>query len=171
MIHFQLAESLDPSSDPDLQAAAGAEGELLASAAAAALAYAGAAEPGRPDPASCALTIVLTDDVQLQALNRDYLGIDAPTDVLSFPADETDPESGERYLGDILISFPRAAAQARQGGHAVQDELRLLAVHGTLHLLGHDHAEAGERLAMWAAQAEILRRLGSAITAPAGDEG
>ena len=51
------------------------------------------------------LTIVLTDDAQLHELNRDYLGIDAPTDVLSFPASETDPETGRRYLGDILISF------------------------------------------------------------------
>ncbi|CAG1012559.1 partial Endoribonuclease YbeY, partial [Anaerolineales bacterium] len=60
---------------------------------------------------SADLTIVLTDDAQLHELNRDYLGVDAPTDVLSFPADEEDPETGIRYLGDILISIPRAKKQ------------------------------------------------------------
>ena len=106
------------------------------------------------------LTIVLTDDAQLHKLNRDYLGIDAPTDVLSFPASETDPETGRRYLGDILISVPRAGEQARAAGHALEAEVQLLAVHGTLHLLGFDHAEAGEKARMWKAQAEVLERLG-----------
>lgn len=106
------------------------------------------------------LTVVLTDDAQLQELNRDFLGIDAPTDVLSFPASETDPDSGAAYLGDVLISVPRAEAQARQAGHPLEAEIQLLVVHGVLHLLGHDHAETGERARMWAAQAEILQRLG-----------
>jgi probable rRNA maturation factor len=106
------------------------------------------------------LTIVLTDDAQLHGLNRDYLGIDAPTDVLSFPASETDPETGRRYLGDILISVPRAEEQAHAAGHALQAEVQLLAVHGTLHLLGHDHAGAAEKTRMWKAQAEVLERLG-----------
>ena len=108
------------------------------------------------------LTIVLTDDAQLHELNRDYLGIDAPTDVLSFPASETDPETARRYLGDILISVPRAEAQARISGHALEAEVQLLAVHGTLHLLGYDHAEAKEKARMWKAQAEVLERLGLA---------
>ncbi|MBN1451530.1 MAG: rRNA maturation RNase YbeY, partial [Anaerolineales bacterium] len=106
------------------------------------------------------LTIVLTDDAQLHELNRDYLGIDAPTDVLSFPASETDPETARRYLGDILISVPRAEEQARAAGHALESEVQLLVVHGTLHLLGYDHAEAGEKARMWKSQAEILERLG-----------
>jgi probable rRNA maturation factor len=106
------------------------------------------------------LSIVLSDDDQLRALNRDYLGIDAPTDVLSFPASETDPETGARYLGDILISIPRAARQARAMGHDVQSEVQLLVVHGVLHLLGHDHARAEDKARMWAAQAEVLARLG-----------
>jgi hypothetical protein len=60
------------------------------------------------------ITVVLSDDnPRLQELNRDYLGMDAPTDVLSFPASETDPETGARYLGDILISIPRAEEQAQ----------------------------------------------------------
>jgi len=106
------------------------------------------------------LTIVLTDDAQLHELNREYPGVDAPTDVLSFPASESDPETGRPYLGDILISIPRAERQAQAAGHSLEDEVQLLVIHGTLHLLGHDHAEAGEKSRMWAAQAEVLERLG-----------
>jgi probable rRNA maturation factor len=106
------------------------------------------------------LTIVLTDDPQLQELNRDYLGIDTPTDVLSFPASETDPETDRRYLGDILISVPRAEEQARAAGHPLEAEAQLLTVHGTLHLLGFDHAGAADKARMWKAQGEILERLG-----------
>jgi len=106
------------------------------------------------------LTIVLTDDAQLHELNRDYLGVDAPTDVLSFPADEEDPESGVRYLGDILISIPRARQQAEAAGHPLEAEVQLLVVHGTLHLLGHDHAKVREKARMWKAQAEVMSKLG-----------
>lgn len=106
------------------------------------------------------LSIVLTDDARLQELNRNYLGIDAPTDVLSFPASETDPETGARYIGDILISMPRARTQADAAGHPVESEVQLLVVHGVLHLLGHDHADPNEKTRMWKAQAEILGTLG-----------
>ena len=111
-------------------------------------------------PTDTDLTIVLTDDAQLRTLNRDYLDVDAPTDVLSFPSDQTDPESGLRYLGDILVSMERAAAQSAAAGHALEAEVQLLVVHGVLHLLGHDHAEPEEKAQMWKAQAEILSRLG-----------
>jgi probable rRNA maturation factor len=106
------------------------------------------------------MTIVLTDDSQLHALNRDYLGIDAPTDVLSFPSDETDPETGKKYLGDIIISVPRAGQQASAAEHPLEAEAQLLVVHGVLHLLGHDHADAEEKKLMWRAQGEILNSLG-----------
>lgn len=106
------------------------------------------------------MTIVLTDDAQLHELNREFLGVDAPTDVLSFPSSETDPETGVPYLGDILVSIPRATLQAQAAGHPLEAEVQLLVVHGTLHLLGHDHAEAEEKAAMWQAQAEVLSRLG-----------
>ena len=106
------------------------------------------------------LTVVLSDDARLQKLNRDYLGVDAPTDVLSFPASETDPETGARYLGDIIISISRAEAQAKSAGHPLEAEVQLLVVHGVLHLLGYDHAEAEEKTKMWKAQAEVLERLG-----------
>jgi probable rRNA maturation factor len=106
------------------------------------------------------LSIILTNDARLQELNLNYLGIDAPTDVLSFPASETDPETGARYIGDILISIPRAQAQAEAAGHPLEAEVQLLVVHGVLHLLGHDHAQDEEKLRMWKAQAEVLERLG-----------
>jgi probable rRNA maturation factor len=110
-------------------------------------------------PGNAGLTIVITDDDQLQDLNRQYLGIDAPTDVLSFPAGYTDPDTGAGYLGDVLISYPQAQAQVAASGHQVAEELQLLVVHGVLHLLGHDHLEAAETARMWAAQAEILAAL------------
>jgi probable rRNA maturation factor len=116
----------------------------------------------QPDSADADITIVLTDDQQLHELNRDFLGVDAPTDVLSFPASEEDPETGASYLGDILISIPRAAQQALAGGHPLEAEVQLLVVHGVLHLLGHDHAEAEEKALMWNEQARVLERLGLA---------
>lgn len=106
------------------------------------------------------LSVILTDDTRLHELNLNYLGVDAPTDVLSFPASETDPETGARYLGDILISVPRAQDQAEAAGHPLEAEVELLVVHGVLHLLGHDHAQAEEKARMWKAQAEVLERLG-----------
>ncbi|NOY99409.1 MAG: rRNA maturation RNase YbeY [Chloroflexi bacterium] len=143
MIHVESNPSLQTTVDPD----------LLERAARAALAQQSA-------PEGVELTILLTDDAQVQTLNRDYLGIDAPTDVLSFPAHERDPETGSVYLGDIIVSAPRAAKQAQTGGHPLEAEIQLLVVHGVLHLLGHDHAEAGEKARMWAEQAKILASLG-----------
>ncbi len=110
-------------------------------------------------PQDTALSILITDDAQIQALNRDYRGFDKPTDVLSFEANERDPETGFLYLGDIAISLPRATEQAQKGGHPLEAEVQLLIVHGVLHLLGYDHAEAKEKAQMWAAQAKILARL------------
>ena len=106
------------------------------------------------------LSIVLTDNTRLRELNLNYLGVDSPTDVLSFPASETDPETGARYIGDILISIPRAQEQAEAAGHPLESEVQLLVVHGVLHLLGHDHAAPEDKERMWKAQAEILATLG-----------
>jgi probable rRNA maturation factor len=106
------------------------------------------------------LTIVLADDARLKKLNQDYLGIDATTDVLSFPASEADPETGATYLGDVLISIPRADEQAQLAGHSLESEIQLLVVHGVLHLLGYDHAGLEEKARMWKAQAEVLEGLG-----------
>ena len=106
------------------------------------------------------LSVVLTDNRRLHKLNRDYLGVDAPTDVLSFPASESDPETGARYIGDILISVPSAAKGAKLAGNSLEAELQLLVVHGVLHLLGHDHAKPKDKSKMWKAQAQILEALG-----------
>jgi len=111
-------------------------------------------------PLDADLTIVLTDDTQLHELNLQWMGVDGPTDVLSFPSDEIDPESGHRYLGDILISVQRVVEQANAAGHASEAEVQLLVVHGVLHLLGHDHADVDEKARMWKAQSEILAELG-----------
>ena len=112
-------------------------------------------------------SIVLSDDDKLQELNAQFMGIDAPTDVLSFPSGEIDPDSNELYLGDVIISQTRASYQALAGGHALEDELKLLVVHGMLHLLGYDHADADEKARMWAQQSRILENLGCKISVPA----
>ena len=111
---------------------------------------------GDPD-----LTIVITDDERLRELNRQYLGLNEPTDVLAFPSKETDPDTGARYLGDVTISLPRAEQQAREAGHSLPDEVQLLVVHGVLHLLGHDHEKPEDKAHMWHAQRQILALLGT----------
>ena len=112
------------------------------------------------------ITIILTDDAQIYELNKKYRGIDAPTDVLSFPSGDTDPDSNRLYLGDVVISYPRAQAQAEAGGHLIEAELQLLVVHGVLHLSGYDHVEEQGKSRMRAAQAEILVLLGCDIAPP-----
>ena len=110
------------------------------------------------------VTVVVTDDVGIQELNCDFLGIDAPTDVLSFGAQEAAgpfvaaPDAGN-YLGDVIVSYPRAVAQAAEQGHPAGQELDLLVVHGLLHLLGYDHATEAEQAVMWARQDGILNGL------------
>ena len=123
-------------------------------------------DQGHQPPAS--VTILLTSDDRIQTLNREYLGYDIPTDVLSFPAGE--PIAGAlAYLGDIAISVPAAERQAKTGGHTVSAELQLLTVHAMLHLLGYDHAQEADKDKMWLAQARILDKLGSEITGPKSD--
>ena len=104
---------------------------------------------------------MITDDSGIQSLNRDFLGYDTPTDVLAFSALEDDgpfvsaPEAGG-YLGDVIVSYPRAVAQAQEHGHSPEQELNLLVVHGILHLLGYDHADDEAKAAMWARHDAIL---------------
>jgi probable rRNA maturation factor len=111
---------------------------------------------------SAELSLLLTGDETLQDLNRRYRGEDKSTDVLSFPAGEdvVDPDSGNPYFGDIAISVPYARRQAEAGGHSVTGELQLLTVHGILHLLGYDHADADQKAEMWTIQREVLDQLG-----------
>jgi len=112
------------------------------------------------------LTILLTDDNKLHELNKEFLEIDAPTDVLSFPADFVDPDSETPYLGDVIISYPRSQEQAEAGGHRVESELELLVIHGVLHLLGYDHTGEEDKAEMWAVQARVLAQLGSPLSPP-----
>ena len=107
--------------------------------------------------------VTLTGDERLREYNSRYRGLDEPTDVLAFAAREqpTDqrfqaPPGTEDWLGDIVISLPRARRQAKDAGHPINDEVRLLAVHGFLHLLGYDHAEPAEEATMTALTNRIL---------------
>ena len=102
------------------------------------------------------VSLVVTDDAEVHQLNREYRGVDRPTDVLSFPQDEPVGDKfplvgpAPRPLGDIVISGDRVRAQAADYGHSQRRELAYLAVHGLLHLLGFDHETESER--------EIMRR-------------
>lgn len=91
------------------------------------------------------LSLIITDDEAIRELNRRFRGVDAPTDVLAFgtETEEHFVSAPERppYLGDVVISYQRALAQAEELGHAVAEELKLLVIHGILHLLGYDHQE------------------------------
>ncbi|MCJ7625968.1 MAG: rRNA maturation RNase YbeY [Anaerolineaceae bacterium] len=112
------------------------------------------------------LSVVIETDEKLRDLNYQYRGIDAPTDVLSFSSDLINPETGKRYLGDVVISHMRAEAQADAGNHSITEECQMLVVHGILHLLGHDHIQVGEKKIMWEKKKEILKKLGLNIEMP-----
>jgi probable rRNA maturation factor len=116
-----------------------------------------AAATGRGD---ATLTVVITTDGRIRRLNRTWRGVDTATDVLSFPAGD-DPGPG-RHLGDLVISRDTAARQARNEGHSLGTELRVLALHGLLHLLGYDHERDSGRMA------RIERRLRRQGGLPAG---
>lgn len=109
------------------------------------------------------LTIAIETDEQLHQLNLQFLGIDAPTDVLSFPAGDIDPDTGRVYLGDIIISLPRAISQAVIAGHTPQAEIQLLVIHGILHLSGYDHTTPELKDAMWRLQSHFLDLCGITI--------
>jgi probable rRNA maturation factor len=132
----------------------------LATAAEAALADQGVG-PGE-------LTVVLTDEGEIQDLNRRFAGRDAPTDVLSFPDGSTDPDTETTYYGDVVIALPIALAQASSASHSLQTELALLTIHGVLHLLGYDHTNPEENQRMQSTQAAILKRLGYDVDFPEG---
>src|SRR5262245_48891190 len=119
---------------------------------------------------SIEIGVLVADDAALHELNRDYRGVDAPTDVLSFADDEgaseprqlfVRPPDAPRYLGDIAISFERVVAQAAEYGHARERELAFLTDHGILHLLGYDH-ERGEAdaAAMRSREEAVMEQLG-----------
>ena len=106
------------------------------------------------------LTIYLTNDEEIAVLNKTWMDKEGPTDVLSFPSEETDLDSGNEYLGDIVISLDRAKEQSATNGNTQHEECALLAIHGVLHLLGLDHYTDEEKKEMWSHQSAILADLG-----------
>ena len=112
------------------------------------------------------VSLVFTDSETVQKLNRDYRGVDAPTDVLAFnmlPRQGDDfsfvlPPDSITHLGEIIVSYPQAVEQAKEQGHSVDKELALLIIHGILHLLGYDHEQPEEEAKMRAKEKELLAR-------------
>lgn len=109
----------------------------------------------------------ITGDRELRRLNRTFLGVDAVTDVLSFPSSVGGSlgSSSSSYLGDIAVSWPCVVRQAGEFGHSPSSELALLLVHGLLHLLGYDHASSAEEAAMWALTRRCLAAAGVPVAA------
>ena len=111
---------------------------------------------------------MLCDDSLIRRLNRDYREIDRATDVLSFPfADASDLEDPESpvFLGEIYLSLDTARRQAQAARRPFHREIAHLAVHGLLHLTGHDHRNAGERKRMASEERRILRALAATVDA------
>ena len=132
-------------------------------------------------PYEAEINIVLTDDAGIRKTNRTFRGLDAATDVLSFPALEYErpgdfsflqdlsqeeelmycnPDTGELMLGDMMLSVPRVKQQAAEYGHSSLRELAFLTVHSMLHLFGYDHMEEEARVRMEAQQDRIMEALG-----------
>ena len=128
-------------------------------------------------PYDTQVSLLITDDEGIRELNRQFRGIDAPTDVLSFPlqeypapgdfsqineegSDEFDPDSGELLLGDIVINADRVIEQAQEYGHSQRREYAFLIAHSLLHLTGYDHMEDEEREQMEERQRSIMEKVG-----------
>ncbi|HRE47182.1 MAG TPA: rRNA maturation RNase YbeY [Aggregatilineales bacterium] len=124
-------------------------------------------------PKGTMITVIVMGDEGVRDLNRQYRDVDAPTDVLSFPAEPLPQElqtaiteAGEDdalYLGDLILAYPYTASQAAAEGHDRADEFVLLVIHGTLHLLGYDHDSRERQTAMWDQQRLALRAAGIAF--------
>ncbi len=110
--------------------------------------------------AGAEIAVMLTDDDSIRTLNRDWRGKDKATNVLSFPSPDMAREGGDPHLGDIAIAYETLEREAADEGKAVAHHLVHLAVHGTLHLIGHDHEDGTEAEAMEALERAILAELG-----------
>ncbi len=122
--------------------------------------------------APCEVSVLVTNDTGIRRVNLDMRGVDAPTDVLSFPmfaltpgdkpqAEDADPATGLVPLGDMCVSLERAKAQAKEYGHSNRRELAYLAVHSVLHLLGYDHLDEGAMKEQMRGREEaVMERLG-----------
>lgn len=131
-----------------------------------AAAMAALAQAQLPQPAE--VSIRLSDDAELRALNLQFRVVDKTTDVLSFGGEgfedgrptSRQPSAGPTYLGDIVISMDRCTAQAAEFGHTPDAELALLVIHGVLHVCGYDHMSRARKKAMWQAQDRAFALLG-----------
>lgn len=127
-------------------------------------------------PYEAEVNVLFTDDEDIRQINNEYRGIDAPTDVLSFPVidyitpgdfsrleenipEYFHPETGELLLGDIVISVDRARLQAREYGHTMEREVAFLTAHSMFHLFGYDHMEDDDRIIMEEKQNNVLEKL------------
>lgn len=116
---------------------------------------------GAVDERGSSLSLCLVNDRAIQDLNRMHRGRDRPTDVLSFPLVQgADLRQTERMLGDVVISVETARRQAADYDATLQDELHRLLIHGILHVLGHDHEEAAERLKMEREEKRLAEKIG-----------
>lgn len=111
------------------------------------------------------VSITLVDNATIAALNKEYRGVDAATDVLSFAMMEGEEfldlnEDGEAIMGDIIISMEKVLEQAKEYGHSIEREFAFLVVHGTLHLLGYTHGGQQDTIRMRQREEEILEGLG-----------
>ena len=103
------------------------------------------------------LSILFTDDREIQALNRDWLGKDRPTDVISWPQETPPPTDG--FIGDLAIAIDSALRQANERSLPLERELERLLIHGILHLLGHDHAREGRKARTMRREEDRLAKL------------
>ncbi len=128
-------------------------------------------------PYEISVNLLVTDDEGIREYNKQFRGLDNPTDVLSFPlvdyekpsdfsyvekdpAAYLDQETGELILGDIVINADRVVSQAKEYGHSLKREFAFLLVHSFLHLFGYDHMEPEEEKEMFMRQDEVLSRMG-----------
>ena len=121
-------------------------------------------------PNDAEVNVTFVDDAEIMTMNKKFRNIDNSTDVLSFPLGEdgvydTNPETNNKMLGDIVISVEHAIAQGELYGHGLRREIAYLTVHSMLHLLGYDHVDEGiEKAKMREKEEIILTKLGLAIT-------
>jgi probable rRNA maturation factor len=110
-------------------------------------------------PGEAEISFLLTDAAALRDLNRDWRGKDRPTNVLSFPASTPPGAPGPKHLGDIVLAYDTILREADEEGKTLRDHVVHLMIHGTLHLLGHDHEDAGEAEVMEGLEIQALARL------------
>lgn len=114
------------------------------------------------DEEDAEISVMLTDNAVIAALNRKYRGNDGPTNVLSFPADDAGAPGRAKLLGDVVLALETLLDESRDQGRLLSDHVSHMVVHGVLHLLGYDHATDHEAGAMEALESRILAGLGIA---------